>query len=213
MCESHQAPPPASAVFPSPCPSSPRPNARDRHVWSAKYRADHPGSQDLTSRSARLIVGGSRTPSPGQPATTQKIRPTGSSRRSCSSPAQRRERQDSLTRGRLSWVAQNYLRAGTLAAGNARLVNYHATLSLAQAWGGGEVASADGVRFVVPVRTINAGPNPRYFGAGRGVTSSTTPPISSAASTASSSPAPCGTASTSSTVCSSRRPASGQPRS
>lgn len=75
-----------------------------------------------------------------------------------------------LTRGRLSWVAQNYLRADTLAAGNARLVNYHATLSLAQAWGGGEVASADGVRFVVPVRTINAGPNPRYFGVGRGVT-------------------------------------------
>ena len=45
-----------------------------------------------------------------------------------------------------------------------------ATLSLAQAWGGGEVASADGLRFVVPVRTINAGANPRYFGVGRGVT-------------------------------------------
>jgi TnpA family transposase len=37
-------------------------------------------------------------------------------------------------------------------------------------WGGGEVASADGLRFVVPVRTLNAGPNPRYFGPGRGVT-------------------------------------------
>jgi len=36
--------------------------------------------------------------------------------------------------------------------------------------GGGEVASADGLRFVVPVRTLNAGPNPRYFGPGRGVT-------------------------------------------
>ena len=75
-----------------------------------------------------------------------------------------------LTPGRLSWVAQNYLRADTLVAANARLVDYHATLSLAQAWGGGEVASADGLRFVVPVRTINAGPNPRYFGVGRGVT-------------------------------------------
>ena len=32
------------------------------------------------------------------------------------------------------------------------------------------VASADGLRFVVPVRTLNAGPNPRYFGTGRGVT-------------------------------------------
>jgi TnpA family transposase len=32
------------------------------------------------------------------------------------------------------------------------------------------VASADGLRFVVPVRTVHAGPNPKYFGIGRGVT-------------------------------------------
>jgi TnpA family transposase len=37
-------------------------------------------------------------------------------------------------------------------------------------WGGGEVASADGLRFVVPVRTIHAGPNPKYFGYEYGVT-------------------------------------------
>lgn len=37
-------------------------------------------------------------------------------------------------------------------------------------WGGGEVASADGLRFVVPVRTLHAGPNPKYFGYERGVT-------------------------------------------
>jgi TnpA family transposase len=37
-------------------------------------------------------------------------------------------------------------------------------------WGGGEVASADGLQFVVPVRTINAGPNRKYFNADRGVT-------------------------------------------
>ena len=35
---------------------------------------------------------------------------------------------------------------------------------------GGEVASADGIRFVVPVRTLNAGPNPKYFGYEHGVT-------------------------------------------
>ena len=75
-----------------------------------------------------------------------------------------------LTPMRLSWVLQNYLRAETLVEANARLVDYQATLPLAQAWGGGEVASADGLRFVVPVRTINAGPNPKYFGVGRGVT-------------------------------------------
>lgn len=33
-----------------------------------------------------------------------------------------------------------------------------------------DVASADGLRFRVPVRTAHAGPNPKYFGFGRGVT-------------------------------------------
>jgi hypothetical protein len=75
-----------------------------------------------------------------------------------------------LTRDRLSWVLQNYIRADTLTRANARLVDYQATLPLAQEWGGGEVASADGLRFVTPVRTINAGPNRKYFGAERGVT-------------------------------------------
>ena len=32
------------------------------------------------------------------------------------------------------------------------------------------MASADGMRFVVPVRSIHAGPNPKYFNRGRGVT-------------------------------------------
>lgn len=43
-------------------------------------------------------------------------------------------------------------------------------IPLAQAWGGGEVASADGLRFVVPVHTLSAGPNSKYFGRGRGIT-------------------------------------------
>jgi TnpA family transposase len=75
-----------------------------------------------------------------------------------------------LTRGRLSWVQQNYVRAETITKANARLVDYQAQIPLARAWGGGEVASADGLRFVVPVRTLNAGPNPKYFNTGRGVT-------------------------------------------
>lgn len=45
-----------------------------------------------------------------------------------------------------------------------------ASIPLTEVWGGGELASVDGLRFVVPVRTINAGPNPRYFGRGRGIT-------------------------------------------
>ena len=75
-----------------------------------------------------------------------------------------------LTRHRLSWVKQNYLRAETLVRANARLVDHQATLALAKTWGGGEVASADGMRFVAPVRTLNAGPNRKYFGSGRGIT-------------------------------------------
>jgi TnpA family transposase len=78
-----------------------------------------------------------------------------------------------LTRDRLLWAQQNYLRAETLTRANARLVDHQATIPLAQRWGGGEVASADGLRFVVPVRTINARPNSKYFGVGRGVTYST----------------------------------------
>ena len=75
-----------------------------------------------------------------------------------------------LTRLRLSWVKQNYIRQETLIRANARLVDAQAQITLAKTWGGGEVASADGLRFTVPVRTINAGPNSKYFGVGRGIT-------------------------------------------
>lgn len=64
-----------------------------------------------------------------------------------------------LTCYRLSWTKQNYLRPGTLVKTNARLVDYQSTLPLVQKWGGGEVASADGMRFIAPVRTVHAGPN------------------------------------------------------
>jgi len=75
-----------------------------------------------------------------------------------------------LTRSRLSWVDQNYIRPETITTANERLVDYQRGLPLAEAFGSGELASVDGMRFVVPVRTINAGPNPRYFATGSGVT-------------------------------------------
>jgi len=75
-----------------------------------------------------------------------------------------------LKRDRLSWVSQNYIRDQTLIAANAALVSAQNRIALAKLWGGGEVASADGLRFVVPVRTVHAAPNPKYFGTGRGVT-------------------------------------------
>ena len=67
-------------------------------------------------------------------------------------------------------MQQNYLRAKTLTRANACLVDTQSTINLAKEWGDGEVASADGLRFVVPVRTINAGPNRKSFNADRGVT-------------------------------------------
>jgi hypothetical protein len=81
-------------------------------------------------------------------------------------------RQDTpaLKRDRLMWVDQNYVRDDTLIACNAVLVAEQNRIALARAWGGGDVASADGMRFVVPVRTIHAAPNPKYFNRGRGVT-------------------------------------------
>lgn len=75
-----------------------------------------------------------------------------------------------LTRDRLSWVRHHFLRAETITRANACLVQAQRDIPLAQIWGGGYVASVDGIRFVVPVRSVNTGPNPRYFGQGRGVT-------------------------------------------
>lgn len=75
-----------------------------------------------------------------------------------------------LTKDRLNWVKQNYIRAETLIKSNTSLVNHQATLSLAKKWGGGEVASADGMRFVTPVRSVNSRPNKKYFGPNKGIT-------------------------------------------
>ena len=75
-----------------------------------------------------------------------------------------------LTESRLRWVKENYVRADTITAANARLVDHQRQIPLVAHWGGGQLTSADGMRFVVPVRSIHAAPNPRYFGAARGIT-------------------------------------------
>jgi TnpA family transposase len=75
-----------------------------------------------------------------------------------------------LSYARLAWVQQNHIRAETLNRANARLVREHSRIPLVKAWGGGEVASADGLRFVVPVKTLHGGHNSKYFNAQRGVT-------------------------------------------
>ena len=75
-----------------------------------------------------------------------------------------------LRRSRLSWVNQNFIRNETLTEANACLVAAQNSIPLVHRWGGCEVASADGLRFLVPARTIHAGPNPKYFGYELGVT-------------------------------------------
>jgi TnpA family transposase len=75
-----------------------------------------------------------------------------------------------LKRDRLSWVDQNYIRDETISPANAILVAAQNKISVVHSWGGGEVASADGIRFVVPVRTVHAGFNSKYWGQERGVT-------------------------------------------
>ena len=75
-----------------------------------------------------------------------------------------------LRRDRLSWIGQNFIRPETIAAANAVIVAAHSRLPIVGHWGAGEVASADGMRFVAPASAIHAGANPKYFGQGRGVT-------------------------------------------
>ena len=60
-----------------------------------------------------------------------------------------------LTRDRLAHVDQHYLRPENCAAANAVLIDAQAAIPLAQLWGGGLVAAVDGMRFVVPVRTLD----------------------------------------------------------
>ncbi|MFK7983978.1 MAG: Tn3 family transposase [Saprospiraceae bacterium] len=75
-----------------------------------------------------------------------------------------------LSKGRLDWIKRNYILAENLTKANVKLVDYQYHLPLATHWGGGEVASADGLRFIVPVRAINAKANGKYFKNTKGVT-------------------------------------------
>ncbi|MGI5490002.1 Tn3 family transposase [Microtetraspora malaysiensis] len=62
---------------------------------------------------------------------------------------------DALRYGWLSHVDQTYLRLETYRAANAALIDAQSSIPLAQAWGGGLVASVDGMRFVVSVLPLS----------------------------------------------------------
>lgn len=69
-----------------------------------------------------------------------------------------------LTLGRLQQVDHAYLRSETLREANARLIQAQARIGVTASWGGGLIASADGMRFVVPPQNLHARANPTYFG-------------------------------------------------
>lgn len=77
---------------------------------------------------------------------------------------------DSLKYDRLTYVAHQYLRIDTLTAANQKIIHSHKKLELALAWGNGEMASADGIRYITPQRSLYSASNPKYFGKGRGIT-------------------------------------------
>ncbi|MFT4718379.1 MAG: TnpA family transposase [Rickettsiales bacterium] len=76
----------------------------------------------------------------------------------------------SLTRHRLSWTKQNFIRLENITKSNNKLVNYQSNIPIVKYWGTGEVASVDGLRFVVPVKTIRAKANKKYFHRKKGIT-------------------------------------------
>nr|WP_244320593.1 Tn3 family transposase [Streptomyces melanosporofaciens] len=57
---------------------------------------------------------------------------------------------EALTRARLVHVDQYYLRADTIAAANAKLIEAQGRVPIVEHWGDGLLASVDGLRFVVP---------------------------------------------------------------
>ncbi|MFE1877151.1 transposase [Streptomyces sp. NPDC059496] len=69
-----------------------------------------------------------------------------------------------LTRGRLVQVDQGHLRAETISVANGMLIDAQRGIDVVRAWGGGLIASADGVRFTVPVQSLRSGYSPKYFG-------------------------------------------------
>jgi TnpA family transposase len=75
-----------------------------------------------------------------------------------------------LEPARLAHVASAYLSAEAFSKANAPLIGAQVGVPFAQALGGGLVAAIDGMRFVVPVPSVYARPNRKYFGPKRGVT-------------------------------------------
>jgi len=65
-----------------------------------------------------------------------------------------------LRRSRLSWVNQNFIRNETLTEANSCLVAAQNSIPLVHRWGGGELASADGLGSSYPCVPFIPDPTP-----------------------------------------------------
>ncbi|MFE3453993.1 Tn3 family transposase [Nonomuraea sp. NPDC059194] len=83
------------------------------------------------------------------------------------------EGMPALAEHRLLGVEKGYFHSEGIAAASARLVDKQAGIDITADWGGGLVASVDGMRFVVPVRSLHARPSPLYWGIGKRARGST----------------------------------------
>lgn len=77
---------------------------------------------------------------------------------------------DSLKYDRLVYVNHHYIRIDTLSGANQKIIHAHKKLATSKIWGDGHMASADGIRYVTPQRSLYSRSNPKYFGRGRGIT-------------------------------------------
>jgi TnpA family transposase len=72
-----------------------------------------------------------------------------------------------LSESRLVGVEKGYFHGEGIGKASAILVDEQAGIEITADWGGGLVASTDGLRFVVPVRSLHSRPSPLYFGIGK----------------------------------------------
>lgn len=88
----------------------------------------------------------------------------------CNLGITRMARSAGMKAGSLGWTSEWYLRHETLEAAVAAVVDYQATIPLAQHFGPGTHSSSDGKRRIVNPLSQHARSVPRYFGRQRGVT-------------------------------------------
>ena len=77
---------------------------------------------------------------------------------------------ESLKYDRLMYVNHQYIRLDTLSAANKKIISAYKKLPTSLVWGTNQMASADGIRYTTPQRSLYSRSNPQYFGRGRGIT-------------------------------------------